>query len=128
MRIRDWSSYVCSSDLEAASGDLAAAQADADAVRVTVAAEITRAYADAASAAERLGVAQHIVDLPDKSVALTARRAEVGLTTKLDTAPAAALRDQRRAAIPANPPDRNRKGVGSGPRGADGWKRGVGLI
>src|SRR3546814_11565004 len=62
MRISDWSSDVCSSDL---------------------------------------GVAQHIVDLLDKSVALTARRAEVGLTTKLDTARVAALRDQRRADIPA---------------------------
>ena len=32
---------------------------------------------------------------------LTARRAEVGLTTRLDTARVAALRDQRRADIPA---------------------------
>jgi NodT family efflux transporter outer membrane factor (OMF) lipoprotein len=86
---------------EAARGDVAAAEADADAVRVTVAAETARAYADAASAAERLGVAERIVALLDKSVALTARRAEVGLTTKLDTARIAALRDQRRADIPA---------------------------
>jgi len=70
-------------------------------VRVTVAAETARAYADAASAAERLGVAERIVALLDKSVALTARRAEVGLTTKLDTARIAALRDQRAADIPA---------------------------
>lgn len=87
--------------VEAARGDVAAAEADADAVRVTVAAETARAYADAASAAERLGVAERIVALLDKSVALTARRAEVGLTTKLDTARVAALRDQRRADIPA---------------------------
>lgn len=87
--------------IEAARGDVAAAEADADAVRVTVAAETARAYADAASAAERLGVAERIVALLDKSVALTARRAEVGLTTKLDTARVAALRDQRAADIPA---------------------------
>ncbi|WP_428685495.1 efflux transporter outer membrane subunit [Sphingopyxis sp.] len=87
--------------VEAARGDVAAAEADADAVRVTVAAETARAYADAASAAERLGVAERIVALLDKSVALTARRAEVGLTTRLDTARVAALRDQRRADIPA---------------------------
>ena len=87
--------------VEAARGDVAAAEADAEAVRVTVAAETARAYADAASAAERLGVAERIVALLDKSVALTARRAEVGLTTKLDTARIAALRDQRRADIPA---------------------------
>ncbi|MBL0914546.1 MAG: TolC family protein [Sphingopyxis sp.] len=87
--------------IEAARSDLGAAEADADAVRVTVAAETARAYADAASAAERLGVAERIVALLDKSVALTARRAEVGLTTKLDTARVAALRDQRAADIPA---------------------------
>ena len=87
--------------IEAARGDVAAAEADADAVRVTVAAETARAYADAASAAERLGVAERIVVLLDKSVALAARRAEVGLTTKLDTARVAALRDQRAADIPA---------------------------
>lgn len=87
--------------IEAARGDVAAAEADADAVRVTVAAETARAYADAASAAERLSVAGRIVALLDKSVALTARRAEVGLTTKLDTARVAALRDQRAADIPA---------------------------
>lgn len=87
--------------VEAARGDVAAAEADAEAVRVTVAAETARAYADAASAAGRLGVAERIVALLDKSVALTARRAEVGLTTKLDTARIAALRDQRRADIPA---------------------------
>ena len=87
--------------VEAARGDLAAAEADAEAVRVTVAAETARAYADAASSAERLAVARRIVTLLDQSVAITARRAEVGLTTRLDTARIAALRDQRRADIPA---------------------------
>lgn len=87
--------------VEAARGDVAAAEADADAVRVTVAAETARAYADAASSAERLGVAERIVSLLDQSVKLTARRAEVGLTTRLDTARVAALRNQRAADIPA---------------------------
>ena len=87
--------------VEAARGDVAAAEADADAVRVTVVAETARAYADAASSAERLGVAERIVALLDQSVKLTARRAEVGLTTRLDTARVAALRDQRRSDIPA---------------------------
>lgn len=87
--------------VEAARGDLNASQADANAVRVTVAAETARAYADAASAAERLAVAQRIVDLLDKSVALTAHRTDVGLTTPLDTARITALREQRRADIAA---------------------------
>jgi len=86
---------------EAARGDLAAAEADARAVRVAVVAETARAYADAASAAERLDVAERVVALLDESVSLTARRAAEGLATDLDTARIAALRDQRKADIPA---------------------------
>jgi NodT family efflux transporter outer membrane factor (OMF) lipoprotein len=88
-------------NVEAARGDLAAAQADADAVRVIVAADTARAYADAASAAERLAVAQRIVALLDKSIDLTERRRSVGLGTRLDTARIGALRNQRQAEVPA---------------------------
>ena len=71
-----------------------------EAARVMVAAETTRAYADAAAAAQRLAVAERIVTLLDRSLRVTSRRAEVGLTTKLDSARIAALRDQRRAEVP----------------------------
>lgn len=87
--------------VEAARGDVGAAQADADAVRVAVVAETTRAYADAASAAERLAVANRIVELLDRSLKLTERRRDVGMTTGLDTARIAALRNQRQAEVPA---------------------------
>jgi NodT family efflux transporter outer membrane factor (OMF) lipoprotein len=87
--------------IEAARGDVLAADADADAVRVSVVAETTRAYADAAAAAERLAVAERIVALLDRGLRVTARRAEVGLTTGLDTARIAALRNQRQADVPA---------------------------
>ncbi len=87
--------------VEAARGDVSAAAFDADAVRVAVAAETARAYADAASAAERLGVAERIVALLDRSIALTQRRQEVGLATRLDVARIAALRNQRQAEVPA---------------------------
>ncbi|ODP37875.1 efflux transporter outer membrane subunit [Sphingomonas turrisvirgatae] len=87
--------------IEAARGDLGAAQADEEAVRVAVTAQTVRAYADAASAAERIGVAERIVALLDRSLSLTQRRQQVGLTTGLDTARIATLRDQRRAEIPA---------------------------
>ncbi|WP_293874201.1 MULTISPECIES: TolC family protein [unclassified Sphingomonas] len=90
-----------SRNVEAARGDVGAAQADLDAVRVSIAAETARAYADAASAAERIAVAERIVALIDRSLTVTAHRADVGLTTPLDTARIAALRDQRRADIPA---------------------------
>jgi len=87
--------------VEAARGDLGAAQADADAVRVIVAADTAQAYADAVSSAERLSVAEHIVALLDKSIDLTERRRTVGLATRLDTARIGALRNQRQAQVPA---------------------------
>lgn len=87
--------------VEAALVDLEGAQADADAVRVLVVAETTRAYADAASAAARIGVAEEIVALLDNSLALTRRRHEAGLESGLAVAQLETLREQRAAAIPA---------------------------
>ena len=87
--------------VEAARGDVGAATADADAVRVAVVAETTRAYADAAAAAERIAVAERIVALLDRQLGTTRRRTEVGLTTPIDTARIASLRDQRAADVPA---------------------------
>ncbi|MBA3942316.1 MAG: transporter [Sphingopyxis sp.] len=86
---------------EAARGDLAAAEADAEAVRVMVVSDTTLAYADAASGAARLDVARRIVELLDQQVKLTERRKEVGMATGLDLARIATLRDQRAADIPA---------------------------
>jgi NodT family efflux transporter outer membrane factor (OMF) lipoprotein len=86
--------------IEAARGDVGAASGDADAVRVAIASETASAYADAVSSAERIAVAQHIVDLLDQSLALTERRHKVGLATGLDTARIAALRAQRDAEVP----------------------------
>ncbi|QNN65288.1 TolC family protein [Sphingomonas rhizophila] len=86
--------------IEAAGGDLAAADADLGAVRIAVAAETARAYADAAGAAAQIQIAQKIVDLLAGSERVAGRRAEVGLTTDLDTARIAALRHERAAQIP----------------------------
>ncbi len=88
-------------NIEAARGDVGAADADANAVRVAVVADTTRAYADAVSSAERLDVAQRIVALLDRSVELMRKREAAGLQTPLDTARIATLRDQRRADIPS---------------------------
>lgn len=87
--------------VEAAQADLAASEADAAAVRVIVVADTTRAYADAAAAAAQLEVAEEIVALLDRSVELTGKRHEAGLSTGLDVARIATLRDQRAAEIPA---------------------------
>ena len=86
--------------IEAARGDVGAAEADADAVRVAIVSDTVRAYADAASFAERTAVAENIVALLDRSLALTERQHQIGVSTGLDTARIAALRDQRRAEIP----------------------------
>jgi NodT family efflux transporter outer membrane factor (OMF) lipoprotein len=87
--------------VEAARGDVGAAEADADAVRIAIVADTARAYADASSAAERLSVAQHIVELLDESLEITRKQVEIGQTTRLDTARIATLRNQRQAEIPA---------------------------
>jgi NodT family efflux transporter outer membrane factor (OMF) lipoprotein len=86
--------------IEAAKGDVGAASADVDAVRVAIVSDTVRAYADAVSSAERIAVAERIVTLLEDSLALTERRQQVGLATGLDIARIAALRDQRRAEIP----------------------------
>lgn len=87
-------------NVEAAQGDYQAAEAELDAVRVSTVAATTRAYVGAASAAQRLAVAEQIVLLLDRSIAVTTQREEAGLTTRLDTARMTALRDQRRSSIP----------------------------
>jgi NodT family efflux transporter outer membrane factor (OMF) lipoprotein len=87
--------------VEAARGDVGAAEGDADAVRVAIVSDTARAYADASSAAERLAVAEHIVELLDQSLRLTEKQVDIGQTTRLDTARIAALRNQRQAEIPA---------------------------
>ena len=81
--------------IEAAKGDVGAADADADAVRVAVVADTVRAYADAVSSGERIAVAQTIVTLLDRSLELTEKRHQIGLANGLDTARIATLRDQR---------------------------------
>jgi NodT family efflux transporter outer membrane factor (OMF) lipoprotein len=87
--------------IEAARADLAASEADADAVRVLVVADTTRAYADAASGAARLRVAREIVELLDQSLELTRKRHAAGLESGLSVARIATLREQRAADIPA---------------------------
>jgi NodT family efflux transporter outer membrane factor (OMF) lipoprotein len=87
-------------EIEAAHGDVGAAAADADAVRVAIVAETTRAYVEAASAAEQIKVARNIVDLLDHSTGITQKRFEVGRAERLDVARLSTLAEQRRAEIP----------------------------
>ncbi|MCH8617208.1 efflux transporter outer membrane subunit [Sphingomonas sp. SM33] len=87
-------------NVEAGRADVGAADADADAVRIAIVSDTARAYADAASAAERLAVGQRIVSLLDESLRLTKKQVDIGQTTRLDTARIAALRNQRQAELP----------------------------
>lgn len=87
-------------NIEAARGDVRAADADADAVRVAIVSATTRAYVDAASAAERLAVAQRVVALLDRSASVTARRADAGRASRLEVVRTQTLRDQRAALVP----------------------------
>lgn len=87
--------------VEASRADVAAAQEDADAVRVTVVADTVRAYVDATSTSEQLAVAQRIVDLLDRSARITKARFERGLNQPLDVIRVNQLREQQAAAIPS---------------------------
>lgn len=87
-------------EIEAAHGDVSAASADADAVRIAIVADTVKAYADAASAGQRLVVAQHSVELLDQSIRLTSSRFDVGRASRLDVARISALRQQRAALVP----------------------------
>lgn len=90
-----------SSGIAAARSDVAAARADADAVRVIIVADTTLAYADAASAAQRLRVAKSIVELLNDSLRLTRLRHDAGYTDGLAVARIETLLEQRSAAIPS---------------------------
>ncbi|WP_116092612.1 efflux transporter outer membrane subunit [Sphingomonas crusticola] len=87
-------------EIEAAHGDVGAAAADVDAVRVSIVAETIGAYVEAASAAEQIKVAQSIVALLDHSVGITQKRLDAGRAERLDVVRLATLADQRRAEIP----------------------------
>ena len=87
--------------VEAARGDLGAAEANADAVRVAVVADTVRAYVDATSSAERLAVAQRTVDLLDRSIRITGARFDAGRSDRLDVIRVTALRDQQKALVPS---------------------------
>ncbi|WP_375197056.1 efflux transporter outer membrane subunit [Sphingobium sp.] len=92
--------------IEAAKGDVNAASADADAVRVAVVADTVRAYVDATSSAERMAVARQTVALLDNSIRITNARFEVGRSDRLDVIRVTALRDQQAALIPSLIADR----------------------
>jgi NodT family efflux transporter outer membrane factor (OMF) lipoprotein len=86
--------------IEAAHAD-AEATADAEnVVRITVAAETARAYADACALSEEAAAAQKSADLAQSILDLTTRMRDLGARSDFDVASAAATLDQARSAIP----------------------------
>ncbi|HYD13091.1 MAG TPA: TolC family protein [Allosphingosinicella sp.] len=85
--------------IEAGRADAAAEEAARDAVKTIVAAETARAYADAAAAAQRLEVAEHSLQLIERTRQVTIRRFEAGRGTGLDVARVTSLSEQQRASL-----------------------------
>jgi NodT family efflux transporter outer membrane factor (OMF) lipoprotein len=89
------------SAIAAARADAEAERAALDTVRITVAAETARAYADACSAARQRAVAEQNLSLQSQSFALTERRVAAGRDAPLDAARARAQQESTRATLPA---------------------------
>ena len=86
--------------IEAARGDVAAAQAALDASRITVAAETARMYADACGFAAQAQVARDTADLQQKTLDLTRRLLSAGRGTQRDVDQAVVLTENARAQVP----------------------------
>jgi multidrug efflux system outer membrane protein len=87
-------------DIAASRADVAAQEAQRDAVRTSVAAETARAYGDACSAALQADVARRSLTLQSQTVELTENLALAGRGTPLDTSRAHAQYEQVRATLP----------------------------
>lgn len=86
--------------IEAAGAGAEEGVARRDAVRVTVAAETARAYAQLCAFGEQLMVAQHSLELVTRERDITARRRTAGAGSEFDVVRADALVEQVRATIP----------------------------
>ena len=88
------------STIRAARAAAGAAEAALNVVRVSVAAETARAYADACSANAQIAVAERSIELQSDSADLTQRLLDAGQGNGLDTARARAALETTRASLP----------------------------
>jgi NodT family efflux transporter outer membrane factor (OMF) lipoprotein len=86
--------------IEAASAGTEASEAQRDAVRVTVAAETARAYAELCAFGEEIAVARRSLELVSRESDITERRRAAGAGSEFDVVRAQALVEQVRATIP----------------------------
>lgn len=85
---------------EAAHADAEASQAALDLARVSVAADVARAYVEACANGHELAVAQRTVDLQSRSLAVTRKLAQAGRGAAMDVTRAQAQLDLSRASLP----------------------------
>lgn len=86
--------------IEASRADAAADAAARDAIRITVAAETARAYAQVCALGEQLAVAHHSLAVVSNENEITVQRHEAGASSLFDVARAQGLVAQVRAGIP----------------------------
>ena len=86
---------------EAANADTETVAAAQELARITVAAEVARAYVEACSAGYELGVAQRQVDLQTRANDVTKRLTNAGRGSKIDVTRGEAQLEQTRSALPS---------------------------
>jgi NodT family efflux transporter outer membrane factor (OMF) lipoprotein len=86
--------------IEASRADTEAAAATRDSVRVTVAAETTRAYAQVCALGEQIAVARHSLEVVAREAQITVLRHQAGANSEFDVVRAEGLVAQVRASIP----------------------------
>ena len=86
--------------VEASRADAAAAAASRDAVKITVAAETTRAYVQVCALGEELAVARRSVEVTGREAEITRQRLKLGAGTDFDVVRSEQLVAQAQAAIP----------------------------
>jgi NodT family efflux transporter outer membrane factor (OMF) lipoprotein len=86
--------------IEAARADAAAVAAARDTVKITVAAETARAYAQICALGEEIDVARHSLTVVSRESEITANRNEAGAGSQFDVVRAEGLVAQVRASIP----------------------------
>ena len=86
--------------IEAARADDASVEATRDVVKIVVAAETARAYAQVCALGEQLSVAHHSLDVVSHEASITTNRQEAGAGSQFDIVRAQELVAQVRASIP----------------------------
>jgi NodT family efflux transporter outer membrane factor (OMF) lipoprotein len=86
--------------IEASHADAEASAASRDAVRITVAAETTRAYAQVCALGEELAVGRRSVEVTGREAEIARQRVKLGAGTDFDVVRAEQLQAQANAAIP----------------------------